>query len=127
LEPLRLRLVAPKITVHFQRFPLAPKSSVQPKCNQMSDSNDDPLARAQARIAFHMAARQLAGRRDLRAEIRHTMIAKYVAARQDNFSESQRVSIGFACRHFKVSERTVKTAIAREAAIARSMITDADF
>jgi hypothetical protein len=66
----------------------------------------DPLARAQARIALHMAERQLAGRRNLRAEIRHTMIAKYVAARQEKFPESLRVSIGFACRRFKVSERT---------------------
>jgi hypothetical protein len=89
----------------------------------------DPLARAQARIALHMAGRQLAGRRDLRAENRHTMIAKYVAARQDKFPESLEVSIGFACRHFKVSKRTVKTAIARQAAIASCTITitDADF
>jgi hypothetical protein len=58
----------------------------------MSDPKDDPLARAQARIALHMAERQWAGRRDLRAEIRHTMIAKYVAARQEKFPESLRVS-----------------------------------
>jgi hypothetical protein len=79
----------------------------------------DPLSRAQARIALRMAERQLAGRRDLRAEIRYTAIAKYVAARQRAFPEKLKVSIGFACRQFKVRTRTVKTALSREATIIR--------
>jgi hypothetical protein len=36
LGPLKLHLVAPKIAVYFQHFPLAPKTSVQLVCNQMT-------------------------------------------------------------------------------------------
>jgi hypothetical protein len=70
--------------VYFQWLSVAVGDSTQ----HTRDMESDPLARAQARIALHMAERQLAGRRDLRAEVRYTMIAKYVAARRDKFPES---------------------------------------
>jgi hypothetical protein len=76
-----------------------------------------PLDRAQARIALAMAERLVAGRRDLRAEIQHAAIAKYVEARQEKFkTESLKQSIFWAQKQkrFQVGERTVKTALARE-------------
>jgi hypothetical protein len=69
-----------------------------------------PLDRAQARIALAMAERQLMGRSDLRAEIRHAAIAKYVEASP----HPRKQSINWAQKRFKVGERTVKTALALE-------------
>jgi len=75
-----------------------------------------PLARAQFRIALVMAQdKQLKGRRDLRAEIRHVTMAKLVdlrqkAFRKKPFKESLDDSIRFVARQFKVDPRTVETA-----------------
>ena len=80
----------------------------------LADIRVTPLDRAQARIALDMAERQLRGRRELRAEIRHAAIAKYVEARQERKTESLKQSIYWARERFKVGARTVKTALARE-------------
>jgi hypothetical protein len=83
----------------------------------LADIPVTPLDRAQARIALAMAERQVAGRRDLRAEIQHAAIAKYVEARQEKFkTEFLKQSIFWAQKQkrFQVGERTVKTALARE-------------
>jgi hypothetical protein len=90
----------------------------------LDPSANTPLFRAQKRVAFDLAERRLRGRRDLRADIRHTLIAKTVAAYRESYPEKKlKVVIidvqqdWFERTGERISTRTVEEAIRREKAI----------
>lgn len=125
--------------MYFQRMTLYTGYSVQHACNMASNSKeqrppldpeaDTPLFRAQKRVAFDLAERKLRGRRDLRADIRHTVIAGTVRAYWGTYPDKmlKEVIYGVQQDWFKptgkrISKRTIEEAIRREKAIGSPIV-----
>jgi hypothetical protein len=72
---------------------------------------DATESRVIRRLADEIADRQMA-RRELRTEVLHVLIAKYVAMAERESDWPRKKIIWQAAKHYRVSERTVETALA---------------
>jgi hypothetical protein len=124
-------------SLYYQRLPLPAGGSTRhtrdmectPEEERPLDPKADlPLFRAQARVAFDLAERQLRGRRDRRAEIQHTILAGMLRAYWEMNPSKERKQVIYEVREWlkekgkPISERTIEEAFRRAAAIGRPIM-----